>query len=363
LKRLYRNNFRVRAYSYYDTVQSIADIIANRYSDCMDQSAKAVDNNRAGGLREIFPTGEIFLVSDDPNIQEAAARYDLTGHALDAAEDLPDGASVVLVLRSEWVSRSMRQTFERMKVLVIPITSFDPSLDASLYTLKLVTDSDYGAACEMNQYWADNVVNAVGPLVFEGKETEGNLRATTSLSCTFGSEIEANAWMRPTLDVGHWVSVGSYCEFSMTAPSSSDWCGRFTINGTATASGVLVAEDVRSDSAGKERIRQAKRLREELVARAPIVLRLEDGMVTSVVADGEDFTDAVRQATNPDYGLHALELGLGTNMNLLPQVDWTYNSQMNEGAGAVHIGIGEGITGAHMDFVVAESRHWFKDAS
>jgi hypothetical protein len=145
----------------------------------------------------------------------------------------------------------------------------------------------------------------------------------------------------------------------MTAPSSSDWCGRFTVNGTMAASGVLVAKDVMCTDKGEARIRQAQELQEQLVARAPIVVHLTDGKVTSIKAGGEDFTEAVRQATNPTYELHALELGLGTNMNLLPQVDWAYNSQMNEGAGAVHVGIGEGITGAHMDFVVAESNHHF----
>jgi hypothetical protein len=82
-----------------------------------------------------------------------------------------------------------------------------------------------------------------------------------------------------------------------------------------------------------------------------------------VHADGEDFTDAVREATNPQYELHALELGIGTNMGLLPRVDWTYNSQMNEGAGLVHLGVGEGITGAHMDFIVADGEHRFEQMS
>jgi hypothetical protein len=40
-------------------------------------------------------------------------------------------------------------------------------------------------------------------------------------------------------------------------------------------------------------------------------------------------------------------------------VDWRFNSQLNEGAGVMHIGFGEGITGAHMDFVIPESDHHF----
>lgn len=48
-------------------------------------------------------------------------------------------------------------------------------------------------------------------------------------------------------------------------------------------------------------------------------------------------------------------------MNLLPLVDWELNSQLNEGAGTLHLGFGEGMTGAHMDFVVAECEHRFQE--
>jgi hypothetical protein len=100
-----------------------------------------------------------------------------------------------------------------------------------------------------------------------------------------------------------------------------------------------------------------------MAARAPIVIKFEGGLAVSITAGGEDFTEAVNQATNPEYELHPLELGIGTNLKLLPHVEWHYNSQLNEGAGAVHIGFGEGVTGAHMDFIVAESEHFFEPAA
>ena len=51
---------------------------------------------------------------------------------------------------------------------------------------------------------------------------------------------------------------------------------------------------------------------------------------TGVRAGGRDFTDAVRDVTNPDHGLQALELGIGTNQCVLPEVRWQVNSQLNE---------------------------------
>jgi hypothetical protein len=47
---------------------------------------------------------------------------------------------------------------------------------------------------------------------------------------------------------------------------------------------------------------------------------------------------------------------LGSNPGIAGLVDWSVNSQLNEGVGAVHLGFGEGITGAHMDFVIDQVR-------
>ncbi|MEV0386661.1 hypothetical protein [Nonomuraea sp. NPDC050643] len=307
-----------------------------------------------GGLRQVFPEGDVFAVCDDRELAEFASGRGLRTLLLDEVETLPDGAGVALFLRNSLVSREIRKMFRRFRVLLIPIASFDSALDAAQYTFELTRHTDYEKACDWNRYWADNLTRQPGPLVFTGSGTE--------LVCSFADDLSADAWLTPEIDVGKWISVASYCEFSITAPSSRDWRGAFDINGTALASGLLVAHDPRAGRDGMARIEQARELRAEMVAKGPITMRLRNGVLTSVMASGEEYSDAVREVTNPDYELHTLELGIGTNMSLLPRVDWTYNSQLNEGAGPVHLGFGEGITGAHMDFVVARCEHRF-DAS
>jgi hypothetical protein len=312
------------------------------------------DPGAAGhNLRQVFPDGEIFVVSDDAELNRYAAGLGMRALPLEDASGLPDDANVVLLLRARLVSRDLRRLFRRMRVLLVPIASFDPSLPVAEYTLRLVRATDYTAACEWNRYWARSISEQPGPLVFEGNGTD--------LTCSFADRLSADAWLDPHIGPGKWVSVASFCEFSITAPSSSDWRGAFDIAGTAVASGLLVARDARVRPEGDERIRRAARLREEIVARAPIELRLAGGVLASVTAGGVDYTGAVIDVTNPGYAGHTLELGLGTNMNLLPLVDWELNSQLNEGAGTLHLGFGEGMTGAHMDFVVAECGHRFQE--
>lgn len=298
-------------------------------------------------LRQIFPEGQIYAVSDDERLLAEAARYGLA--AVPLAGELPRGGNVVLFLRQSMISAALRRDFKDMAVLVVPIASFDASLEAALYTTRLTMLTDYRAACERSRYWADAIQGGAGTVVFSSDRTH--------IECALADELSADAWLRDGIVMGQWVSIGTLCEFSMTPPSLTDWSGAFTVDGTAVAAGVLAARDARSTAEGDARIDAARRLREDLTTNAPIVLELVGGVLTCAESGGRDYTDAIREVTNPEYGLHLIELGIGTNQGVLPHVDWSFNSQLNEGAGPVHLGFGDGITGAHMDFVVADGTH------
>jgi hypothetical protein len=102
----------------------------------------------------------------------------------------------------------------------------------------------------------------------------------------------------------------------------------------------------------RSRIEAGRRLQVEMAERGPVRLELEAGQLRAAILDGRDVAPELLEITNPRYELHATELGLGTNPGIGPLVDWRFNSQLNEGVGMVHLGFGEGITGAHVDFVV-----------
>jgi hypothetical protein len=308
-------------------------------------------------LRAVFPVGDIFAVSDDGELGHAAEEYGLIFVGLDETEKVPEGANVIVLLRRNLISIPIRKLFRKHRALVVPVASFDTGSEAALYTLRMLLLTDYAAAADMAREWTNGISGNLGPLVFESNGASGH---RTNLVCTLASSLKMDGWLSPVIEIGQWVSIGAYCELSLTAPSTQDWTGAFVLDGTVAASGALVARDSRYNEVGDARIRAAMEVRDELSEHTTINLELEKGTAVSITAGGKDFTDAVRQATNPDYDLHALELGIGTNLALLPHIDWRLNSQLNEGAGCVHIGFGEGMTGAHMDFIVAEGSHHFE---
>jgi hypothetical protein len=313
-------------------------------------------------LSQVFPEGEIYAVTDCEWLGIAAEYYGLESVSLAEAAKLPPEANVVLLLRNSQVNSGLRKALASARVLVIPISSFDPALEAALYTQRLVTITDYQAACAQGRYWVDKLANHAGFLVFADEPDQAPRDCCspprTDLVCSLSDQLTAAAWLEPVLEPGQWVSVGSLCEVSLRA-DPHEQSHQFSLDGTAVASGVLVARDRHCTPAGDARVRAAADLRRTLVAAAPITLRLDGGVLTEVRAGGQDFTDAVREVTDPDHGFRAIELGLGTNYTVLPEVRWQVNSQLNEGAGPVHLGFGDGVTGPHMDFIVPDTTHRF----
>lgn len=312
-----------------------------------------------GLLRQLFPQGDIFAVADDAVLGQAAAERGLIYVPLDRAAELRVGASVILFLQHHMISKQLRLAFKRHSVLVVPIASFDGSPGSARYTLGMTLRTNWVRAADTASYWIEQLRAGTGRVVFGRPVVDSAEAGTMWLVCSLGSALTVDAWPGAAIGPGDWVSVGSCCELAITRQPGQAAEDTFSMDGTAHASGVLAAHDPRCTEAGRKRFEDARQLRAEMARLGTIRLHMKDNVLVGVTAGGRDFTGELLSATNPDHGLQALELGIGTNLEVQPEVDWRVNSQLNEGAGVMHVGFGEGITGAHMDFVVAECDHHF----
>lgn len=315
-----------------------------------------------GLLRQLFPQGDIFAVADDVVLGQAAVERGLIYVPLDRAGELQAGANILLLLQHHMVSKQLRLEFKHHRVLLVPIASFDGSPGSAGYTLGMTLRTDWIRAADTASHWIKQLREGAGQLVFgpPGPSAADSVATDTMrLVCSLGASLTLDAWPCVAIGEGGWVSVGGCCEVAITRQPGQSAEDTFSMDGTAHAAGVLAAHDPRCTEAGRKRFEEARELRAEMARHGTIRLQMKDNVLTSVTAGGRDFTGELLSATNPDHGLQPLELGIGTNLAVLPEVDWQVNSQLNEGAGVMHIGFGDGITGAHMDFIVAECDHHF----
>ncbi|WP_242487737.1 hypothetical protein [Pseudomonas sp. TH31] len=81
---------------------------------------------------------------------------------------------------------------------------------------------------------------------------------------------------------------------------------------------------------------------------ATLVVR--DNIITSLKTNNEEHIKPLNLATGA-RGLRLTEFAIGVNDAIAPTIDYKINSQMNEGIRGVHVAIGDGSSGYHIDFL------------
>lgn len=87
--------------------------------------------------------------------------------------------------------------------------------------------------------------------------------------------------------------------------------------------------------------------------RFPLKIKIESSQLKGVRSvDGADFADEIRELSNPQLELILVEMAISNNPGLdASKLDWSVNSVLNEGARGIHFAVGDGVTGAHIDFI------------
>jgi hypothetical protein len=163
--------------------------------------------------------------------------------------------------------------------------------------------------------------------------------------------------MRPKTEVnlspGEWESIGSYFEVGMV-PDSEDFRPGFIVNGTLSVPGVAMAHHRQMHKSLQPLHSEAWELLENIRQQGlfPLKVKIVDSHVESILAGDIDLTEELERLTNKRRELVLTEMAFSTNPGIIQEeIDWTKNSQLNEGVLGIHVGIGEGLTGVHIDLI------------
>lgn len=297
------------------------------------------DNVRAvfgdAGDDPIYVTDDVELVSW---LQEAGVRTVLFADFAGAPS-----AGVVLI-PTDWARfpapSRLRGQLLGHRVLWVPIASFDCAPATALYSLSLLFRSDFSQAVLNNKRVLTKLLPPHRERIFRAEGTE--------LTFLLEDDVYINSRTRLQLDEGEQASIGAYFEAELGA----NWVDKeetFHVNGYMRVSGCLVSHHRELPRELGGRVPQADGLLRELRELLPFTIEVRDSHV--VPGSFGRLDEAVRELTNPMYDGLLTELAFGTNTALNADVDWAHNSQFNEGVGGLHIALGDGLTGSHLDFV------------
>lgn len=156
------------------------------------------------------------------------------------------------------------------------------------------------------------------------------------------------AMIKSDLEENFIHSVAEFFEVHYAHMNAGHPCP-FSIEGYLKVSGILSARRSKHVEESKSlEIRIEKLIKSISVSAGSITI--ENNQIVSLKnADGEHL-ELLEQAAGTRR-LSVTEFAIGVNRSIQPLINYAVNSQLNEGIEGVHLAIGDGSTGYHIDFL------------
>lgn len=301
-------------------------------------------------LEPVFGTLPVFF-SDDYRVVKWLNDHNIPAKALDINEnDIPSVESAVVIPTNRQTGSyfQLHKLFENSRVLIIPVAAFDPSLDATLYTLTLLGQSDFVLATKKNKDWVELLETDVKTMVFQKRDSllEVALRERIDLMLPK---------LEPELLSGEWEAIGAFFEVAMIPDNEDFFHPGYVINGEVFVQGVAVAHHRIMPESLTHLPRQSWALLKRIYTEGgfPLAISIANSQVKSIrTAHNVYIHETLREFTNPAFELMIVEMAVSNNPSLKDvAIDWGINSVLNEGLEGIHFAVGDGVTGAHIDFL------------
>lgn len=301
-------------------------------------------------LRALFGGDDGTLLTDAPELaawlNELGVRATTFGSVLSGHDAPPARAVAVPLDYSRLPSRlELRDVFARSSVLWISLASFSGELDVAKYAIEKFSDIDLRGAVAANR-------RVITQLLLAGEEIRMS-GPGTDLTIRLPEVLQLSSRTRTELLPDEHSTIGNYFEVAM---SPTDLAGQvdvdLVVSGTLRVDSVLVAKhrELRGEKADNFAI--AKEIAADMRTACPLQITIEDNRFTGGFGPWADGIDAT---SGREYGGAVTEVAIGTGLLDASRVDWSLNCLLNEGAAGIHLGVGNGLTGMHFDFIAKEA--------
>jgi hypothetical protein len=285
------------------------------------------------------------VVSDSSEASLWAASLGLSYLPLEAAVNEPPAAAFIVCTSDYWYSRisALRDIFSGSRALWLPLAAFDGADEAVRYGLEQVIRSDFGALTDLH-HRAIALVQSSSRLAFRNS-------CGTDLTVTFGDKVEFATILDTSVPAGDFTPLLSYFEVEAEFPSASTE-PPVSVSGILRPNGVLAAHGPRVYTRQDAEVQQAGELLRLATMNGQIPdIEVADGVITRLEIAGADVSGSFGRLAGEGHGLRLTEFSFGVNDIPAGTIRWDLNSPFNEGVLGMHIGIGDGYSGLHFDFV------------
>lgn len=287
-----------------------------------------------------FNFTDMRIISDSIAFLHQCKADGFTTQALNQIESLPEQSLIF-----SFCNEAARRTFEIAKLtpakqsIFCAVHVFEASVQSARYGLDLILKSDFLCALQKQRSVLEKL----------DKHRHLNLHGGCSEASVMISEhttpyamIEEDITKNFIHSVAEFFEV-HYAHMNASAPCPFQVNGHFSVSGILT---VLRKAPLIKDHAMKIALEQLT----QTVALHTARLTVKNNIITSFIVNHIDHAELLKCAAGP-RGLALTEFAVGVNESIAPVIDYRINSQMNEGISGVHVAIGDGSSGYHIDFL------------
>nr|WP_180206255.1 hypothetical protein [Pseudomonas sp. SbOxS1]NYU06479.1 hypothetical protein [Pseudomonas sp. SbOxS1] len=291
-------------------------------------------------IKTLFGQEEPSIVSDSKTFLQECTKLGFKTANLSEIDRLPK-CSIIF----SFTNTAAKLTFEiakntqSKKSIFCATQVFEPSLESALYSLQLLLKSDFEQALS-KQRSVLNMLNSHESFLLTGNDSDA--------SVTIFPHAQAYALIAEDIESDFVQSVAEFFEVHYAHMNPQDPCP-FSFSGTLKISGILTVlrkpiptlpEGLKTSLA-----RLSNRIHEE-----GAILSVTGNTITSLKISDEEHVKLLDLAAG-SRGVKLTEFAIGVNEAISTSIDYKINSQLNEGISGVHVAIGDGSSGYHIDFL------------
>lgn len=302
-------------------------------------------------MRSIFASEAATVVTDDWRLAQWLRLHDVSAATFDEIAvgdaEMPRRALAVPLDWDRVPSRkTLREAWSGTSVLWLPLASFSSDLETAKYSVEMFSEVDVLKSVAMNRRVITRLLMEREEITITGPDT--------ALKVKLPDLIHAVGRTRVALLDDEHSTLGNYFEVGMSpADMAGNLDATISVSGCLRIDSVLVAKhrEMRRESALS--FGTAAEVAEELRRACPFQVTIEENRVVGGLGE---WAETVHRLSGPQYDYALTEVAVGTGALPLGRVEWSLNSVLNEGATGIHIGVGNGLNGAHFDFISTEAR-------
>ncbi len=287
---------------------------------------------------------EITFVVDNKEVLDILNSQGVKTSFFDHGSKMPLATIMVQTKKESFLLlENKSDTSHSSQLLTIPQIAFDPSTHVVSYTLSRLFETDFKKAFDLQSHILEKLTYLENKLFMKTDDI--------TLECDFSNEVDFSYPSTLKLVPGAPRSIASYLELHFEDLSSGP-SKYFSLDGNMNIKGFLFAVHPKfQKNIPLIHRTQAHELLKLVAKSHNTKIEFNNNTLTSFKINDSEYIGTIGMLVGKTLGLKLTEFAFGLNTSIYSSVDWGVNAQINEGVGGIHLGVGDGKSGMHIDFI------------